>query len=451
MRMFNMNVAGVVASALLFGFSSSVSAERLFVADPVGLQFEREVRSTYIVRLASNLPAQAVNARASEITQRFGGRVKYVYTNTINGFAITIPEVALANMLRAGGLDIVSVTRDGIVSIDAKPSNPGGGKGKDKDGEGPVDSGCTQVLPWGVARVTGITAVDDNPCLIADDKFVPADGEPEIPNYDRNDLRVCVIDTGVDRNHPDLNVSGEWKFTAFTNEGFDDKHGHGSHVAGTIGAIANNFGVVGVAPNASIISVKVLNRRGSGTYTGVIAGIDAMAAETTVAGPVCAVANMSLGGPVSDALVKAVKCTAASTTGSRPSYCSPTSTPSGIVFTLAAGNASDDAANHSPANASTGLEDNIHTIAAMDSSNAWAWFSNYGPPVDYIEPGVSIQSTFKNAGYKTYNGTSMAAPHMAGLVLRELVNDLSTISVAEKTVPHNEFNDTRDYPIAVDK
>ena len=103
MRTFNLGVASVIAGVMLFGSVGSVLSQGLFEADPVGLQFERDVRSTYIVRLANSLPAQAVNNRANEVAARFGGRIRYTYTNTINGFAITMPSVAIARMTAAGG------------------------------------------------------------------------------------------------------------------------------------------------------------------------------------------------------------------------------------------------------------------------------------------------------------------------------------------------------------
>lgn len=418
MRVFNLGVAGAVASVFLFGSVGSVSAQDLFEADPIDLQFERDVRSTYIVRLSSELPSQAVNNRANEVAARFGGRIKYTYTNAINGFAITMPSVAMARMTEAGGLDIISVTRDGIVTIDVKPDAPGGGKGKPPkedpvdEGDPPVDDGpCDQELPWGVDRVTGITMNSDT-CSVTDRGSTgPYYGGVGVP-------AVCVIDTGVDTDHPDLNV-GLLYFNAIGNESYDDLHGHGSHVAGTIGALANNIGVVGVAPGASIVSVKVLNRRGSGSYSGVIAGVDWVAGANA-----CAVANMSLGGPVYEPLDAAIRC-AASSTPTEFSGCPGNSQHAGITFTLAAGNSGDNASNHSPARIG-GTSPNIHTIAAMDVGDVWIYFSNYGSAVDYIQPGVGIRSTFKNGGYKTYNGTSMAAPHMAGLVLRNLVNSTAT-------------------------
>jgi len=150
-----------------------------------------------------------------------------------------------------------------------------------------------------------------------------------------------------------------------------------------------------VAPGALLVSVRVLNRQGRGTNSGVIAGVDYVASHAANGD----VANMSLGGGASSALDAAVVNAASK----------------GIKFTLAAGNESDDADNHSPARAEGA---NIYTVSAFGKTNdAFASFSNFGSHVDYAEPGVSIKSTYKSGGYATLSGTSMAAPHLAGILM----------------------------------
>lgn len=205
-----------------------------------------------------------------------------------------------------------------------------------------------------------------------------------------------IIDSGIDLNHPDLNVDVA-RSRDFTGSrlGAEDENGHGTHCAGTVGAIDNEIGVIGVAAGANLVAVRVLDRRGSGSTSGVIAGVDYVA---SAASPGDA-ANMSLGGGVSVALDDAVYA----------------ASQNGIFFALAAGNESDDANNHSPARVNG---PNIWTISAMDINDNFAYFSNYGnPPVDFCEPGVNIYSTWKGDSYNTISGTSMAAPHMCGILL----------------------------------
>jgi subtilisin family serine protease len=241
----------------------------------------------------------------------------------------------------------------------------------DPDPVDPGDGTSTQVIPWGITRVGG---------------FV---------NY-TGTKKAWVIDTGIDYTHPDLNVNTTLSktFVVRTKSATDD-NGHGSHVAGTIAAKDNTIGVVGVAAGAELVAVKVLDKRGSGDYSAVIAGVDYVAA-TAASGDVV---NMSLGGPTSDALDAAVLAAA----------------NKGIKFALAAGNESQNANNSSPARVNHA---NIYTISAMDASDVWAYFSNYAnPPVDYCAPGVNINSTWKSGGYSTISGTSMASPHAAGVLM----------------------------------
>jgi subtilisin family serine protease len=218
--------------------------------------------------------------------------------------------------------------------------------------------------------------------------------------------RAFVIDTGIDLAHPDLNTGSNLHKNFVARESSpSDLHGHGTHVAGTIAARANTFGVVGVVPGAQVVAVRVLDRRGSGTNSGVIAGVEYVA----TVGKAGDVANMSLGGGVSQALDDAVRGAA-----------------SVVQFALAAGNEAESAMNHSPARAGgVSANDNVYTIgsfaegaSATDNIDPWSSFSNYGkPPVSYAEPGSSILSTYKNGGYATMSGTSMATPHFAGILL----------------------------------
>lgn len=288
--------------------------------------------------------------------------VKGVFGNSITGFVANISKEEADELLTDP--QIAFIEQDKIIALAPPP-----GKGP---GSGGGDTPAPQTMPWGIARVNGGVTFTGNGI-------------------------AWVIDSGIDLDHPDLNVdvSRSASFLGGKDaDNPDDQNGHGTHVAGTIAAIDNSEGVIGVAAGATVVSVRVLNRRGSGTLSGVIAGVDYVAANGTQGD----VANMSLGGGVSTALDNAV--VAAS---------------SQVKFVLAAGNESDDADNHSPARANG---NNIYTISASDVNDEFAYFSNYGnPPVDYCAPGVSIKSTWKDGGYNTISGTSMAAPHAAGVLL----------------------------------
>ena len=222
-----------------------------------------------------------------------------------------------------------------------------------------------------------------------------------------------VIDTGVDLDHPDLNVDVSrsvsfagiywwiWRIGDDTNP--DDGNGHGTHVAGTIAAKNNGNGVVGVAYNATVVGVKVLASNGSGSTSDIIDGVDYVAANASAGD----VANMSLGGGASSALDNAVR-----NLGNQ-----------GVLVALAAGNESQNANNVSPARTNHG---NVVTVSAMDINDDFASFSNYGSPVDFCAPGVSVNSTWRGGGYRSISGTSMASPHVAGLLLLKGSTNLST-------------------------
>lgn len=292
-------------------------------------------------------------------------KLEHVYSVALQGFATELSD-SHADLLRQDP-GVKYVEQDQFYTLAPPP-------GKGKPGGGGDSDPPAQTTPWGIKRVKGGVA------------------------YSGNNV-AWIIDTGIDLDHPDLNVDGGRSVSFLGGKDAndpDDAHGHGTHVAGTVAAIDNSIGVIGVAAGATVISVRVLDRRGSGTLSGVIAGVDYVAAPGN--GSPGDVANMSLGGGLSQALNDAVTAAAAT----------------GVKFALAAGNSSDDASNYSPASANG---PNISTVSAMSYGDLWASFSNFGPPVDYCGPGVGVESTWKKGGYKTISGTSMAAPHIAGILL----------------------------------
>lgn len=302
----------------------------------------------------------AVKAKSVKILKRAeitDEELGYVYGTALKGFSVKIPPGQLKKL--QNDASVVSVEESKVISL-IQP--------KSITIKGDVVA-YAQTTPWGIARVNG---------------GVSGLGKT-----------AWIIDSGIDLDHPDLTVDAS-KGAYFVSRvsSADDDNGHGSHCAGIVAAKDNGEGVIGVAAGATVVPVKVLDRRGNGTTDGVIAGIDWVAGHAGSND----VANMSLGGGISTTLDAAVL--AASNT---------------CKFVLAAGNESDDADSHSPARVNGS---NIYTISAMEEGDLWAYYSNYGnPPVDYCAPGSSIYSTYKSGGYATMSGTSMAAPHVTGILL----------------------------------
>jgi subtilisin family serine protease len=230
-----------------------------------------------------------------------------------------------------------------------------------------------QTLPWGIDRIDADLSSTN-----------AGDGNGAVSN-----VNAYIIDTGIDTKHPDLYVVKHVNFAGGKNA---DCNGHGTHVAGTVAARDNTSDVVGVAPGAPLTGVKVLGCGGSGWISGVIQGVDWVTANAIKP----AVANMSLGGGVHQGLDDAVK----------------NSANSGVFYSIAAGNSGANACDSSPARA--GTHAGVMTVAATDTNNQEASWSNYGTCVSIWAPGVNILSTRKGGGTTTMSGTSMAAPHVGG-------------------------------------
>ncbi len=281
-----------------------------------------------------------------------------------------------------------------------------------------------QVLPTGIQRMGALAANTNG-----------AGGDLAV--------NIAIIDTGVSSTHADLRVVHSVGFKLGKKIGGIDDNGHGSHCAGIAAARNNGLGVVGVAPGAGIWAIKVLGKNGSGWTSDIVKGVDYVTANK---GSI-AVANMSLGGGPSSSLDDAVGRSIAA----------------GVPYTLAAGNESDDASNHSPARVPTGIT--VGALADKDGlaggkgaatsygpDDTFATFSNYGSVVDVMAPGVSIYSTYKGTGYATMSGTSMAAPHVAGAVaLHKAMNSTSPLIPANPEwipgISHGGVQDPRSYPL----
>jgi subtilisin len=357
-------VAAAVASTLVLG-ASGMSATAAPVAGDLA-------SGSYVVVLKDGSAARTL---ATAQAERFGFDLGHVYTTALQGYSATMPASVAASLEQLP--TVKWVQEDTPVSIDA------------------------QTLPTGIDRADA----DASPTAAIDG------GDQRV------DVDVAVIDTGADLTHPDLNIySAGAKNCSIGAVNANDLHGHGSHVSGTIGAIDNGSGVVGMAPGARIWPVKVLTDTGSGLNSDVICGIDYVASHADE----IEVANMSLGGSGTDD----GNCGLSNDDAMHTAVCN--AVDAGITFVVAAGNDSEDAKNFTPA-----AYDEVITVSALadfngqpgggaastcrsDVDDTFADFSNFGADVDVIAPGVCIYSTSMLGGYATLSGTSMASPHVAG-------------------------------------
>ena len=284
---------------------------------------------------------------AEELAATHNGKLKHVYKNALNGFAL---EMSPADAERlSDDFRVAYVEEDAVISLDATQSNP----------------------PWGLDRID-----QRNRPLNAIYTF----------NFTGAGVFAYVIDTGIRTTHTQFGSRAANVFDAFGGNG-QDCNGHGTHVAGTIGG-----STYGVAKSVNLRGVRVLNCSGSGSNSGVIAGVDFVRLNRQ--NP--AVANMSLGGGISTALDTAVN----------------NLSNSGVAIAVAAGNSNANACNSSPARAANAI-----TVGSTTTTDARSSFSNFGTCLDIFAPGSGILSAYatSNTATATLSGTSMASPHVAGV------------------------------------
>jgi subtilisin family serine protease len=227
--------------------------------------------------------------------------------------------------------------------------------------------------------------------------------------------RAWIIDTGIDMDHPDLNVDVANSMNFTTSASADDQYGHGTHVAGIIAAINNGYGSLGIASGAKVVSVKVLDDQGEGTFSSAIAGL----AYVETKADANDVINLSLGGASSMALdIAVVSC----------------KIMTGAFIVVAAGNQNASVNAYSPARLSL---PGVIVVGAVDENDMFTSYSNYGYQVQYVAPGEAIYSTFKDGGYVGLDGTSMAAPHVAGILLA--TGTLNWSGMAINTPDYNAY------------
>ncbi|MGI5287054.1 S8 family serine peptidase [Nonomuraea polychroma] len=355
-------LAVLFASCPILTNVTAVSADTK--SDPVG---------DYIVVLDSDQNVQTV---ASDHAHAYAASVTHMYSHALRGYAARMTRSQAAAV--AADDRVRWVQPDGVAKI----------------------STHVQTFPTGINRVDAETSPTAR---------VNGVNEPM-------DVDVAVIDTGVDLDHPELNVYVDGARNCSTGTSADDGHGHGTHVAGTVAAKDNLHGVIGVAPGARIWPVRVLNDRGFGSFSQIICGIDFVTANADQ----IEVANMSLGGFGTDDGA----CGTVNGDAMHQAICA--SVASGVTYVVAAGNDHDDATNHIPA-----AYDEVITVSALadfdgfpggsgrptcrlDVDDTIANFSNFGADIDLIAPGTCILSTWKGGRFATISGTSMASPHVAG-------------------------------------
>jgi subtilisin len=350
----------------------------LSLAGPAAARSTHPGRYIVVLKGSSVDPPGSV---AAEHARTYGAQVRLVYRSAISGYAATLSDAAVA-AVRADD-------RVAFVSHDA-----------------PVHA-TAQTLPTGVDRIQGDISSTDS-----------GNGGGSV------NVSVAVIDTGIDLDHPELNVVGGKNCSS--GHTYDDGNGHGTHVSGTIAARDNAAGVVGMAPGARLYAVRVLNNAGSGSFSSIVCGIDYVDSLSPAKGGPIRVANMSLGGSGSDD----GSCGSRNGDAMHAAICRATA--DGVTFVVAAGNGATNLAGSVPA-----AYNEVLTVTAVadfngkpgggapatcraDVDDTAADFSNFttAGSADVAHtiaaPGVCILSTWKGGGTKTISGTSMASPHVAG-------------------------------------
>ncbi|GAB3297866.1 S8 family peptidase [Parasphingorhabdus pacifica] len=353
--------AGVGAAALMLSTTAVAGAaptDAILAPLTTHDQSKGGVAGSYIVSLSDGADPLAV-ARELNI------RPEHVYSATLTGFAADLNGTQLRSVRQ--NLDVEHVSQTFRTSLD-EPRGAG-------------------TASWGIDRI-------DQPELPLDNVYDVAGSGAGVTAY--------VIDTGIDPTHPEFGDRASIGFDATGGNGVDG-HGHGTHVAGTIGS--ETFGV---AEDTDLVGVKVLNDEGSGTTADIVAGMEWVAKNHD--GP--SVANMSIGGTLDPTLNEAA-------TGL---------VESGVFTAVAAGNSSLNASLTSPASA-----DGVFTTAASDNSDGSASFTNWGSTVEGYAPGVDITSTVPGGGSETMSGTSMASPHVAGVAALHLERTPSAAPAATST------------------
>jgi subtilisin family serine protease len=362
------NVVAVAACTLALAACSETPTEVDRAVEPdlaVTSAGQPSVAGRFIVTLRERTNPAAV-AREYKLQPDF------VYTHALTGFAGRISEAARQGLLRDSR--VLRVEPDGIATIVTTQSN----------------------ATWGLDRV--------------DQRALPLNTTYNYTNTGAG-VTAYIIDTGLRFSHGEFGGRASTGFDAIDGGSADDCHGHGTHVAGTVGGTT-----YGIAKGVTLIGVRVLNCSGSGTWSQVIAGINWVTGNHAAGAP--AVANLSLGGGANSSVDAAVAGMISD----------------GVATAIAAGNSRRNACQFSPARVGAAM-----TIGATTRTDGRASFSNYGNCVDWFAPGVSITSAWynSNTATNTISGTSMASPHTAGVAALYLEDNASASPAAVRTALFN--------------
>jgi subtilisin family serine protease len=343
-------IAATAAVAAVVGTVAAVPAE---AAPAVGTVLNAgsatAVPGSYIVTLKSDVGFKATASQGKSLISEYGGTVKRTYTSALNGYAASLTSTEAKEL--AADPEVASVEQDQVVHV----------------------VGTQTSAPWGLDRI--------------DQSNLPLSGTYTYPDSGGSGATVYVLDTGVRITHQQISGRASYGYDFVDNDATaQDGYGHGTFVATTVAG-----STYGVAKQAKIVAVRVLGNDGSGTTSGVIAGVDWITSNHVAN----SVANVSLGGGASTTLDTAVT----------------NSIASGVTYAIAAGNNGLLAANYSPARVPNAI-----TVGATTNTDARASYSNYGSTVDIFAPGSNITAAWNTSDTATYtgSGTSFATPHVAG-------------------------------------